>query len=409
MRLLNAIKRFYQKLLKNEIVNSEDIPDVQAWDTYLASLGKAEDYIDASYKKYLCRIYYYSRFARFFMNFTSFFVLFAYLPFLVKSKKTLSSPVEGKALFEINADVGYKDIFPSQLNTEYPLIVSETRNNLYIGELCAPAKELYRACKKAHPFRFEYHLWLVKELARHSKYLLEENPTATIVYVNERNVAAPLLKKLYEDSGRKLISFMHGEYLFQLALAYAAFSVYYFWDSFYLHNFAKRERWTCDQYVVYLPDRLKCKQNLVSLSAPEIFLTYYCSNESTQTITALKDVIDRIEKKGLRCKVRPHPRDSHTELLKNTFSSEQIELPESCSINDSLMGTMYPTGLMTTVFSEALAAGKKIIIDDITEPEKYENLLKRDAIVFTGNYMLLSTLLDDIENHRISRKSKMDL
>ena len=73
------------------------------------------------------------------------------------------------------------------------------------------------------------------------------------------------------------------------------------------------------------------------------------------------------------------------------------------------MGTMYPTGLMTTVFSEALAAGKKIIIDDITEPEKYENLLKRDAIVFTGNYMLLSTLLDDIENHHISRKSKMDL
>ena len=97
---------------------------------------------------------------------------------------------------------------------------------------------------------------------------------------------------------RKLISFMHGEYLFQLALAYAAFSVYYFWDSFYLHNFAKRERWTCDQYVVYLPDRLKCKQSLVSLSAPEIFLTYYCSNESKQTITALKDVIDRIEKKG---------------------------------------------------------------------------------------------------------------
>lgn len=397
MRLPSIVKKAYKKLLKNQFANSECTPDIDKWDEYLELLGPAMDYVDASYKKYQCRVFSYSRFARVFMNVTSFFALFAYLPFaLKKSKKLSADPVEGRAFFEIDAEVGYEDIFPAQLRTEYPTIVSGVKDKLYVGELCEPAKEMYLICKKAHPFEFEYRLWLIKELARHSKYLLEENPAATIIYVNERNVASPLLKKLYEDDGRKLISFMHGDYLFQIVLAYAAFSTYFFWDQFYIDKFTDRERWNCGNYEVYVPHRLNYAQNEENALEQTIFLTYYCSGESERSISLLKDIFKKIEEKGLTCKVRPHPRDSHVDLIMKVFPVEQIELPEQCTIQESLMQTRYPVGLMTTVLSEAIAARKEIVIDDITEPAKYNNLLKQDAIIFNKDFVLLSSLLKDL-------------
>lgn len=396
MRIPAVIKKFYQGLLKREVANSEYVPDVKVWDNYLDSLGNAEDYIDASYKKYLCRVFCYSRFARVAMNITSFFALWAYFPYLVKPSKPLSRPLVGKALFEINEEVGYEDIFPDRLHSEYPLTVCTVKNNYYVGDFCSSAKKLYKECKKAHPFKFEYRLWLLKELARHSKYLLEENPAATIVYVNERNVALPLLKKMYEDDGRKLISFMHGEYLFQLVLAYAEFSQYYFWDSFYVDKFAGREKWTCDQYEIYTPIRLMKDNVEPGSDSPEVFLTYYCSGESKQTIKTLSKIFARIEQEGLLCKVRPHPRDSHIELVRQTFPIDQIEFPESCSIEESLENTRYAAGLMSTVLSEAFVAGKDVVVDDITEPAKYENLFKRDAIILSKDFTPLSLLLKDV-------------
>lgn len=392
MSVIGLLKKKYRDFIIDDITNAKRVPNVEEWQRFLDRFDNTQDYLTIAYQRYLCRSHYFSRSKRIILNFTSLLALLPFLPVLFKKGKELEHPNDSKALLEVNDDVGYEDILPSELINSYSVIEYEPREALRIGVLCTPAKRLLIDCVKKHPLSFEYHLWLVKELSKHSDYLIKHNPQATIVYVNERNIALPVLKRLYEDDRRQLISFMHGEYLFELHMGFAAFTKFYIWDERYKQLF-ERERWECDSYSVYMPKKFTSKRNILPNANPKNYITYYCSGESKQTICALSKISKELEKRGKNFIIRPHPRHAHLEQIKAHFRDDQIELASNCSVEESLFNSFYVTGLTSTVLSEAYYCGKTIVIDDITDLEQYNNLSVRDSILIKRDHMLLSDLL----------------
>jgi len=386
------IDRLHEKFSDKEINKTDVIPDIQEWKLFLNNLPEAKDSIDAAFNKYQCRMHYFPWHKKLLVNILGLGALPVEIFFLAKSNQPVKKMNKGTAILEKSRDVPiYNDTFPKELYYEYNIKVVENFNKKF-GILCKEARKILLECIKRHPFNFFFIYFVYMELAAHSYFLLKYNPEATIVYVNERNIASPVITRLYENGGRKLISFMHGEYLLQLVQGYMGFSRYYIWDKSY-ENMFKWLKCNIRKYIVYTPGKLQKKWELDSTST-SFYCTYYLSSQSKESIICLGDILERLERQGKKCKVRPHPRDiQYTKEILNSFRNITIEDSSTVSLKESLENTKYVIGLNTTVLSEAYVEGKQIVIDDLSDKERFLDAKRRGAIAFKKKHLLLSELL----------------
>lgn len=390
------LNNIYRRFVIGNIKEMDDEPDVDQWLRFLDSLPPAKDYVDESFNKYRCRSFHFPSYKRMILN--AFFAPLAMMSYLymLKPRPRLPQHPDSKLLIERKADVDYLDILPAELVKSYAVVdeVLDTRarkENVRIA-LTPEAVQIYIQVIRRHPFHFYYHFWIARELTKHCTYLATYNPSAIAVYVEERNIAGPILKQLYETTGRKYVSFMHGEYLLRLIQGYMAFSEYYIWDAEYQRMFSETLHCHIKRYILYKPDKLRKKYNFDGI-IPTYTCTYYFSAESKESIRKLSEIFAILEESGKKCKVRPHPRYSQWEVIREFFSEDQIEDPKRVSIEKSLSDTRYVVGLATTVLAEGFYEGKEIVVDDMTSPAKYANLEKRNFVVLKRPHILLSELL----------------
>ena len=388
------IDKIHRRIAIPILCSNEYVPDVAEWRSFLDSLKQPEDSIDIAYNKYLCRSHLFPRKQWTIMNILSCGALFISLFYMLFPGKALQPMKKGVALLEKDKDVtNFDDVLPTDIYKDYETVVVAENFNSKFGFLCKEAKRLLWKCIKRHPFSFYFNYFVYVELVAHSHFLLEYNSEATVVYVNERNVAGAIIREMYEDGGRKFISFMHGEYLLQLIQGYMSFSEYYVWAPAYIEMFEQDLNCKIGKYVVYTPQKLQKKWDFSDVE-PTYFCTYYFSNESTKAIEKLAEVIKGFEAKGLKCKVRPHPRD--VLMIKQILSSFQgitIEDATKVTLQESLVSTKYVVGMTSTVLSEAYAEGKPIVIDDINDPEQYQSLRERKSASLRKKHILLSELV----------------
>ena len=395
----SLIDRLHERFASTEIHNADIIPDTTKWDSFLAKLPTPKDSVDEAYNKYRCRMYYFPLYKRVIANIFGFAAIPVMLFFLVKSDKSILPMQKGVAVLEKSRDVPqYDDLFPETLYKQYKIEISENFNKKF-GILCKEAKTLFWKSMRKHPFSFFYNYFVYMELAAHSYFLLKYNPEVTIVYVNNRNVASPIITELYENDGRQFISFMHGEFLRELFNGYMSFSKYYIWNSTYISMF-KSLNCNIKKYEIYTPGKLKKKWNLESIT-PEYYCTYYLSGQSKNYILKLGGLLETLEKRGKKCKVRPHPRNlQYTKEILNSFNHIRIENSKEVSMKDSLASTQYAVGLNTTVLSEAYIEGRKVVIDDISDPGHFEDSKNRGAAAFAREHILFSNLIKMSENRQ---------
>ncbi len=391
---MSAIRNLYKKFVVSEIKNSDTVPDVAEWKILLANLGEPADALDAAFKKFQCRSRYMPKKKELVLDAAAEAVLLRADLRVRKPIGRLKDPEKGVLLLETRKEIDYHEVAPDELFARYPVLrtTPSSRKTVY-GELLEEAVPIYREARcryRAHPY---FVLFLLKELTKHSRYLLENNPEATALFIEERNLASPVIRKLYEDSGRKLISFMHGEYLLQLIQAYMSFSEYWVWDEQYVDMFSRELRCGIGEYHVYTPRKLRKKWRLEDIE-PEYFCTYYFSGESERSVRAVAEVFHQLRAQGKRCLVRPHPRYSHRELIDSVFG-DMVEDPRSVSMEKSLGRTRYAVGLSTTVHSEAFVEGRTPVIDDRTDPTAFRNLADREYIALKRPHLLLSELIEE--------------
>ena len=394
---MSFIRTVYKKFVIGNIKETDFEPDVDQWLAFLRDLPVPRDCIDESYNKYRCRCFHFSAVKNAALNLASLpLAVWSWIALLGRDVSLPERPAD-RLLIERKESLDYSDVFPEELHSRYAetveILDSRTKGESMRLSYSREAKSILRNALKRHPFSFYYLFWLARELSKHCAYIRSDNPAAIAVYIEERNVAGPVLRFFYESVGRRYLSFMHGEYLLRLIQGYMSFSEYFIWDEEYERMFREILRCNIGKYSLYTPRKLTKKWDF-GQTEPEYYLTYYFSAESKESIIKLGEIVSQLEKSGKKCKVRPHPRYSRWDAIRGVFSAEQIEDPRAVSIEESFRSTRYVVGLTTTVLSEAFYEGKEIVVDDVTSPEKFANLEKRHFVVLKRSHILLSDLLN---------------
>lgn len=371
------------------IKNFNEIPDVKHWKGFLANLPDAKTSEQRSINKYHCRMYYFDSIYKILVNIFSVFVLlFQVAPKLLKKSDFEVKHVPDAILVE-DAAVRYSDVFPTQLKQEYRDIktVKNSRSKLRISQ---DAKIVFKRIWKKNFLRPHYSYWLFRELAFFSELAETYTPKAIIVYVNERNVVSPILTEYLEDKGIKFITFMHGDYILQLIQGFMEFSEFYVWDEHYVNMFVNDLYCPAKQFKLYVPQKLEREY---STSNEIVEFTYYLGFESEKSLKKLGFLLSELKKNNIKCQARLHPRQDNKEDVYKYINPDQIQDPKTISIDQSINQSTYIVALNSTVLLESYYGGKKIMLDDWTDPAAFQSLKDRKAIIFDRPHYLLSHYL----------------
>lgn len=393
VKFIDLLKTIYAKFNNRQVINSEKrIPSRKEQDLLLSRLKAGEDHFNNSYNKYKCVCFYhYSRGVLLLYNIASALLYFPlYLKLKNAKKGAKKKKYENLLVMKRGRGIGIEDIFPEPLREKYKVVEDFMRYDiLYLDK---ESKQILKEARKRHPFSFHYNLVLMMRIANQCRIINEYNPEIICTYVCEREFADPILTLYSENNGVRYHGFMHGDFMYQIDHAFMQFSCYWVWDEYYKKMF---EELKCTQsMVVYKPGKYKPIVESKPLETDyEYYATYYFSGETKDAIDNLKPIFDKLRDCGKKCKLRPHPRFSNYDYIKQVFSGYFIENCRECSLKKSLETTFYCIAINSTVLSEAHHSGKKVVIDDLTNRNEYSKLKDQEYILLDKADYLLSELL----------------
>lgn len=398
MIIKSVFLKIYKKLTYKGIMDFEkDEPDIFEWKKFIGLIREPKDEIERSYAKYSCRMYYFSRPYIILANIVA-IVAFAFsIPIILRKPKKINKKNSRKGFLLVKSPtVNYEDILPMEIGEEYGDMKLVDRPERKTWYLIDSARAFLMQSIKKYPFKFYFNYILLRELCMGSVLVNNYNSKAIVVYVQERNIASPLLTDICEENGIDFVTFMHGEYILQLIQGFMKFTKFYIWDDHYKKMFVEDLRCEPDQFVIYTPKKLRgiCEPEK-SKDSYEFYATYYFGAESINRINKISKAFKIFEKQGKKCKIRPHPRRSNMKELYKAFEGFIIEDTDLVSLEESLDSSLYTIALSSTVLSEAYYSGKEIVIDDYSEPERYKNLKKRKYIMLYKPHKLLTELLSE--------------
>lgn len=393
---VTVLKNIYKKINFNAVhgASVERMPYDKQME-YLGRFQEPRDDFERSYYKYKCfcqYCYYKKKWVLLIYNLGAMLLL----PFLhMKLKHGNKAGVSGNKadiVIENVPRLPVDDILPDELVRDYPQAQEVTAINYFDSYLNNQAEEIYRELRSRYFLNFYFRIIVLLKLAQFATYIERYHPAAVAFYSCEREFSSPLQSLLCEKCNAKYISFMHGDYISTLCFAFQRYSLYYIWDKSYADMFQALK---CAFPVrLYTPKKL---QGLALETAPQdcrYFATYYFSDETREEAVKIHEVFHAFEARGLRTKVRPHPRFSDMDMLKAVFSDIEIENTAEYPLEGSIEQSLFIVGLNTTVLSQGFFSKKTVVIDDVSNVKKFNELEKRGYIMMKRPYIQLSALCD---------------
>ena len=185
---------------------------------------------------------------------------------------------------------------------------------------------------------------------------------------------------------------MHGEKLFNIRDSFVKFDRYYVWDQHYIDLLVKL-RADDKQFRIEKPGILYLDIN--NHGDYKYELTYYLGGESEKELYNIKaSLLDtRIPFEKICIRYHPNPRFSDENQIKKIFNCFIIENPHEISLEVSVSSTKSVVSLYSTVLYQAYLSGAKIIIDDISNPMKFEKLKSLYYVMMNKPHILLSQVV----------------
>lgn len=395
--IYSFLKKLYRRLSAKIVFGEKDSMSLEEQKAYLAAFPDPKDDYERSFFKYKCFFeycYHDRAWVKLLYNVGACLIL----PF-VRLKLTHISPKASErtvdALYENVPRLPNDDILPDIVKEQHKITADIIEIN-YEGIFLDPcAKDICLELKKRYFFSFYFRLIVMIKLAQFSQYLQTYHPKAILFYSCERDFSGPLLTLLCERKGSRYEAYMHGDYIFTLCFAFQRYSTYYTWDELYNEMF---QQLRCDfPMVVYVPGKLKGIAKKKDDRTCRYFATYYFSDESKQSASIIHEAFKTMHRHGLRCKIRPHPRFSDIDMLRRLFSDFEIEDTRAYPLADSIQDSFFVIGLNTTVLSQAFFSNKTVVIDDISDPRRYQQLESRGFIMLRRPHRTLSEVMQSLE------------
>lgn len=373
------------KYLKTAIkVKSPFEIDVDLQNSFIQKLKAPENDYERSYNQYKCQAYLNNPIKIFILNVISFFILpLALLYFLLQSKNNFLS--KNKIIF---ISGGIDGILPEELINEFGEI-----KKVKFGKSFLLLKRdiifIYKIFIK-YPFQFYFVLKTAFKIAIYRYYINKFSPSV-IVVSSEYSFTSSILTAFCEQNQIKHFNVMHGEKLYYIRDSYFRYHRFYIWDSFYIKLFIKLKA-EPSQFNVSVPRSFYLK--IIHYDHENKFdFTYYLGGESENECAKIFAVLNKLKIKGKKICIRPHPRYSDNNVVSKIFREFEIEDPFSVAIGDSILRTDNIVSLYSTVLFQAYLNDKNIIIDDVSNVNKYLKLYELDFIMLNKHGRLLSNVV----------------
>lgn len=97
-------------------------------------------------------------------------------------------------------------------------------------------------------------------------------------------------------------------------------------------------------------------------------------------------------KNGAKVAVRPHPLYSDMEIVRRLFPDFEIEANTEIGIETSILRTRHVVGLYSTVLYQAHINHVPVVVDDLTDPERFTQLAELKYMMLSLHHTLLSEI-----------------
>ena len=285
---------------------------------------------------------------------------------------------------------GPDTILPCSLRQEYPGIrqVRDFQNALFLTrEDCSFLRELARRYPTAFYFRFK----CMAKLAMYRSLYETYRPKAIIVS-EEYSYTSSFLTEYCHRLGVEHINVMHGDKLYDIHDTFFCFDRCYIWDQFYRDLF-------CELRAEPTQFRMEMPPSMQPWDAQDVEkavdYTYYLQAETSQMLEKIAKSLQTLQKSGAVVAVRPHPLYSDMETVRRLFSDFEIEETAEVGIETSILRTRHVIGLYSTVLYQAHINHVPVVIDDLTDPERFMQLKSLRYIMLDKPHGLLSALLQE--------------
>lgn len=381
MGLANILKKIAVKL---EISNDSVFGyPVEKQKEYVAHFPEPKDDIQRGYFQYKCQMRFNKPAITLLVNLGSFPLLLFYL---INSGNKNIAVVDAQNIFFANGMP--ENIIPDVLrkNIGEIEVINDKKESLTKDD-----KKFIRSIWKRYPFSFQF---IVKCLlkVRYYSYEIQRVKPRKIIVCNEYSFTSSVLTRYCEERGIKHINVMHGEKIYYMRDSFFRFHECYVWDEYYRELF-KQMRAEPSQFKVAVPPSLKFPK--VEETHKSKQYTYYLGWESGEKLRIIVRAMEELRKSGLEVAIRPHPRYTDLNEIKSCAPEIEIEDYKALTIEQSLRRTENAISVYSTVLNQAYNNGIGIVLDDISDREKFKRLGERQYIMLNKPHELLSELLGD--------------
>ena len=352
---------------------------------YINQLENSNDLIERSYLQYQCQMYIQGRIFKYMTNIAS-WILYPMIIYKVKHSKIHKNNTQYEAVFNCyDIDV---EILPDSLKTKYiSIFYNKEMNGYYVDK---ELMEFINSRLKKYKFSRYFYLKTIMKLSYYN-YLINVYSCEAIIGYCEFSFTSSTLTEYCHYLDKKHINVMHGEKNFDIINSFSSFDDFYVWADFYrdLFNSLKIQ----SNYIIEIPPAIMWKE---TESDEYLDYTYYLTNPPIDALTNIINILTDLNKKGYKISIRPHPRYTNIEELRTICPTNiEIEDNKNLSIKESLKRTKSVISDFSTVLIQGLFANKKVIIDDISDPKIYFQMvdLKYGIVYKRNNYIKLSDFL----------------
>lgn len=358
----------------------------------LEEFPEPTDRYERSYFQYKCQMFLSPLPIVFVQNILA--LIFSPLVFLkiVFAKKVLKEKRRTRKSAVLLADVESEKVIPESLKQEFERIhISKLGKEYFLGKR---EREMLLILWKRY---WTSPYFIFKNMLKMGMYAaqIKKGAPEAVISSCEYSFTSSLLTEYCHSRGVEHINIMHGEKLFNIRDAFVDFDRFYVWDDYYTDLFEEL-RIGSEAFYVELP---KCFQFHVKKERnAEFKFTYYLGGENTKELKSVKEVLLRTGEPKSRLCIRCHPRYGNYRLVSRIFTGFNIENPREVSLQTSLSNTERVVSLYSTVLFQAFISGKGVVIDDISNPEKYKKLQELKYIMLNKPHQKLSNYLRNVKN-----------
>ena len=373
--MLKILKKIYtHRVIKNDMQVRHS---KQEKIDYINSFSEPKDDIERSYFQYCCQKW--DKFGKLEIIFSNLVSAVIYIPYYFYYRymnNHMNRPMQRLQKYPYVSTEKLQGI-PDEYADSY--IVPDS----YRGILTREDSIFLKNISGKYPFSFFFRFKIMCRVANYS-YIIRYYAPKIIFCAAEYSYTSSVLTMYCEKMGVELDNVMHGEKIFDVQDAFSRFSKFYVWDDFYIGLFlslrAEQTKYVINPMKVYNQKAKKAKEN-------SNHYTYYLQ---AQTIDQLRIIKNKFESMKVNYLVRPHPIYS-TDDIKKVFDDKHIE-SNNIDIWESIERAGNVVSIDSTVNYQAYMAGINVVLDDISDPVFFSNLIECEYIMIRKPHQLLSEL-----------------